>query len=260
VPCEPGQYCPTGSAMPRLCAPGSYCPTPANEFPCPAGSWCAAGSIEPTVCPSGLTEFGLHCPKGGSEPPGLCPAGSWCPTPAVQVPCTLGTLCPAGSAAEGAACPAGHFCPGAAAQYECHARAEPCAEGQAHQLFCDIVVRGKAWCIEGTSGQNHTEVFARPVPPTSLNDHSIRVAVATCLLVEPLEGLCKGASDMGWLAHLDMSEWDVSRITNMDRLFAGAKRFNGDLTRWDLSSVTSAVNSFAGANAYKGIPLSASAT
>ena len=258
VPCESGEYCPAGSVAQRPCAAGSYCPTPAEEHPCPAGSWCAAGSVEPTPCPSGLLEFGLYCPEGGGDPPAPCPAGSWCPTPAVRVPCADGTLCPPGSAVEGAACPAGHFCPGAAAQYVCHAGAKPCAAGQGHQVFCNLVVDDRVYCIEGTSGQNHEEVAAPPVPPTSLNNYSLREAVEICLSVEPVEGLCKGSPEMGWLSSLDLSEWDVSRVTDMDGLFnfPGAKAFNGDLSRWDLGAVTTAVGMFEGAVAYTGVDVS----
>jgi len=257
VECSNGTYCPPGSAADgRPCAAGSYCPTPSEEVECPAGSWCEEGSVAPERCPTGLFESGLYCPAGGSHPRGVpCPAGSWCPTPAVRVECAEGTLCPQGSAAEGGPCPAGHFCPGAAAQYVCHAGAKPCAAGQEHQVFCNLVAGDRVYCIEGTSVQNHTRVAAPPVPPTSLNNYSLREAVEICLSVEPVEGLCKGSPEMGWLSSLDLSEWDVSRVTDMDGLFnfPGAKAFNGDLSRWDLGAVTTAVGMFEGAVAYTGV-------
>ena len=34
-----------------------------------------------------------------------------------------------------------------------------------------------------------------------------------------------------------IGEWDVSRITDMNRLFFGASLFNGDISKWDVSRV-----------------------
>ena len=34
----------------------------------------------------------------------------------------------------------------------------------------------------------------------------------------------------------DISEWDVSSVTNMDSMFYCSK-FNGDISEWDVSSV-----------------------
>ncbi len=36
----------------------------------------------------------------------------------------------------------------------------------------------------------------------------------------------------------DISRWDTSRVTNMDRMFSGAKRFDQDLTYWDVKRVS----------------------
>lgn len=36
-----------------------------------------------------------------------------------------------------------------------------------------------------------------------------------------------------------IGDWDVSGITNMDRLFQGRSSFNEDISRWDVSNVTS---------------------
>ena len=43
---------------------------------------------------------------------------------------------------------------------------------------------------------------------------------------------------------VDVSDWDVSTITNMSDLFAGSK-FNGNLATWDVSKVTNMSNMFA---------------
>ena len=47
-----------------------------------------------------------------------------------------------------------------------------------------------------------------------------------------------------------MSDWDVSRVTNMKELFYGKSKFNQDLSRWDVSHVTSMKCMFAGATVF----------
>ena len=41
----------------------------------------------------------------------------------------------------------------------------------------------------------------------------------------------------------DISNWDVSNVTNMECMFAWSK-FNGDISNWDVSNVTNNVNMF----------------
>ena len=36
----------------------------------------------------------------------------------------------------------------------------------------------------------------------------------------------------------DISNWDVSNVTNMSVMFNGATSFNQDISSWDVSSVT----------------------
>ena len=35
----------------------------------------------------------------------------------------------------------------------------------------------------------------------------------------------------------DISSWDVSNVTNMNRMFAGCESFNQDISSWDVSNV-----------------------
>ena len=37
----------------------------------------------------------------------------------------------------------------------------------------------------------------------------------------------------------DLSGWDVSNVTRMDRMFNNNAGFNGDLSNWDVTGVTS---------------------
>jgi len=67
----------------------------------------------------------------------------------------------------------------------------------------------------------------------------------------------KGAVDW-WLSdpeaaaeiYDDISDWDVSGITDMNGLFSGDELFNGDLSKWDVSGVETMANMFSGAKAF----------
>ena len=65
-------------------------------------------------------------------------------------------------------------------------------------------------------------------------------------------------TDMGSLferAHTfngDLSRWNVSNVTNMEGMFTGAFQFNGDLSKWDVSNVTNMDRMFWGAKNFNG--------
>ena len=42
----------------------------------------------------------------------------------------------------------------------------------------------------------------------------------------------------------DISNWDVSKVTDMNSMFYYAKSFNGDISNWDVSNVTDMSNMF----------------
>ena len=37
--------------------------------------------------------------------------------------------------------------------------------------------------------------------------------------------------------NIDISEWDVSNVEDMEYMFFGCEKFNSDLSRWDVSNV-----------------------
>ena len=48
--------------------------------------------------------------------------------------------------------------------------------------------------------------------------------------------------------YFEMSEWDVSQVTDMSYLVSeGASVFNGDLSKWDTGQVTTMSGMFSGA-------------
>ena len=50
----------------------------------------------------------------------------------------------------------------------------------------------------------------------------------------------------------DISKWDVSKVTNMEGMFYGARTFNGDISKWDTSKVTDMAYMFFGARTFNG--------
>lgn len=48
----------------------------------------------------------------------------------------------------------------------------------------------------------------------------------------------------------DLSQWDVSQVTNLDSTFAGCEKFNSDLSKWNVGNVTSMRYSFFGCDAF----------
>ena len=50
----------------------------------------------------------------------------------------------------------------------------------------------------------------------------------------------------------DLTNWDTSSVTSMSYMFRGARAFNQDLSSWDTSSVTDMTFMFAEASAFKG--------
>ena len=54
----------------------------------------------------------------------------------------------------------------------------------------------------------------------------------------------------------DVSEWNVSNVTNMERMFLGCDNFDNNLSKWDVSNVTNMERMFLGCRKFKGVGLS----
>ena len=48
----------------------------------------------------------------------------------------------------------------------------------------------------------------------------------------------------------DISKWDVSNVTDMSHMFFGCASFNQDLSSWDVSSVTRMSRMFSGCHSF----------
>ena len=57
-------------------------------------------------------------------------------------------------------------------------------------------------------------------------------------------------SDSASSTYGDISDWDVSNVTNMDTMFNSAESFNGDILDWNVSSVTSMYSMFYQASSF----------
>jgi len=73
----------------------------------------------------------------------------------------------------------------------------------------------------------------------------LRNAVDACLKVSPKGKCSKGP-------HGPIGTWDVSRVTDMSRMFARAKFFSSDVSKWDVSRVKNMRGMFLGATSFNG--------
>ena len=58
--------------------------------------------------------------------------------------------------------------------------------------------------------------------------------------------------ELGKIDNINISNWDVSNVTNMKQMFAGYKTFNCDLSNWDVSNVKDMSFMFNGCKEFEG--------
>merc|ERR1719174_2522245 len=78
------------------------------------------------------------------------------------------------------------------------------------------------------------------LPPSKVE---LKSAVVACFRLSP-KGDCSNGP------HGPIGEWDVSRVTDVNRMFSYAKLFDGDISKWDVSSVKDMSNMFLDAAAF----------
>ena len=84
-------------------------------------------------------------------------------------------------------------------------------------------------------GLNIRSIFFKP-----LNDETLRKAV----------NLWSGSYTEAKGKYGDISRWNVSKVTNMSKLFQNQWYFNDDISNWDVGNVTNMENMFSGASAF----------
>ena len=94
-------------------------------------------------------------------------------------------------------------------------------------------------CLEKWTEINNTCPMCRRTNPTfpfsgKFNNDTLKGAVKEYLKNE----------ESAIQKYGDISEWDVSNVTDMSRMFDRARSFNGDLSKWDVSNVTNMVGMF----------------
>ena len=108
-----------------------------------------------------------------------------------------------------------------------------------------------------------------PPPPELITDANFQVAISSCLLTNPVDGMCTSSQygampdwDVSFVSDMssaflnkgsfnaDISSWDVSGVTNMSQMFENATSFNQHIGDWDVSSVTNMGDMFQSATSF----------
>ncbi len=216
--CNPGFFCPQGSASGMACPAGYFCPegTPsARIFPCPLGTYgplsMAVSSRDCVECPSGH-----YCPSGSlptTSPvpcrPGtynplngtghefnclLCPAGMSCATLALSEPshsCDEGHYCPNGTIQPHQyPCPPGTFSSSDSLQSpeECSVcpAGNACRWGTGFNFSAPLPCAQGHYCPSGTPTPNKF-----PCPPGTFTEYSNLTSEGECTRCPP-NYYCKG--------------------------------------------------------------------
>ena len=82
-------------------------------------------------------------------------------------------------------------------------------------------------------------------PATFASKTSLKRGIVACLKLCP-QGNCPKCR------HGPIGEWDISSVTDMDKIFNDVIDFNGDISKWDVSRVTTMIAFFAGATSFHG--------
>eukprot|EP00163_Fabomonas_tropica_P011852 TRINITY_DN227_c0_g2_i1.p1 TRINITY_DN227_c0_g2~~TRINITY_DN227_c0_g2_i1.p1 ORF type:complete len:7500 (+),score=2428.07 TRINITY_DN227_c0_g2_i1:177-22676(+) len=165
--CQPGNFCPRGSATGTECVWGSYCPQGTqNPVPCPGGTYSGPVyglkfSNECIACPTGN-----YCPAGSYNPL-QCQPGTYNPDPSSALsgncrPCDAGMACDTpGLSSPNKNCAMGHFCPNGTLTVN----QNPCPPGTVNDKTNMFQVEqceacpGRFWCGWATGGASN--------PPTT---------------------------------------------------------------------------------------------
>lgn len=204
-PCPPGNYCPTGTAVPYPCGPGTYQPLTSATgrtycLYCPPGQYCGSSGL---TLPTGNCSAGFFCTANVTVPNpftgitnvtlpldeennntlplryllvggDICPRGAYCPSGStLPVYCTPGTYMNVTGATESCLpCPSGYVCAG---------------NGTAD--YTSVICPHGYYCPIGTS-----LLHQYPCPPGTYNNLTGRTALSACIVCEP-GSYCAGTAN-----------------------------------------------------------------
>ena len=114
-----------------------------------------------------------------------------------------------------------------------------------HRFVCGGIAprsafAGKTFEIDG---ETYTVVCNLLIREKIANGEDLSRLITT--LVTDMSGLGLGSE-----FNVDISNWDVSNVTNMDALFMDASSFNQDISCWDVNNVENMSNMFNGASSF----------
>ena len=84
-------------------------------------------------------------------------------------------------------------------------------------------------------GVKPSECTKRFAGQPAMEQYELRKAVDDCLAEDSVNGQCTTWAAKSGLGV--MSEWNTTKITNMERLFKGRRQFNADISGWDVRNV-----------------------
>ena len=98
------------------------------------------------------------------------------------------------------------------------------------------------WDIKGT-----LETQIKELPYDVLNNTTsfVTPALTNVTIRTALTNLSESQNTYGLISH-----WDVSRVTDMSKLFENMRNFNEDISKWNVSNVTTMESMFYDASSF----------
>ena len=103
----------------------------------------------------------------------------------------------------------------------------------------------------GSGAGGAEQVLDDPKEGAFADRAALQAAVDSCLATDPTGiNCCARGADCGAAGTDEMSNWDVSLVTDMYDLFLDKTQFNADISSWNTSAVTDMEGIFFGASAF----------
>ena len=101
--------------------------------------------------------------------------------------------------------------------------------------------------------KKYSEHFTDRNDKGKISNHPISVSKLTNdTIIDAVKNYKSNRYNMEFKKYGHISRWDVSRVTNMNKLFQYRTDFNENIGDWDVSGVTNMYDMFAGATSFEG--------